>query len=428
MAVDILIKMEDTSKYYKCTGSTVVWVLRNDLVDAFVVWMLAQQYNRHQNGGKATGKISSGFFLSHIAISMGVGQATAKKRLEKALRNRFLEPSGVGCWITGHRKLLEIALDDQLRRHQNGEAPDPRILISGDTEYTGEMSNWIIPHDIEATKSLLLGKVLQQWSMIGRGYESQGSLLGLDRRTLMRRIEDANVATYHRYIVFDPRRILVKSSADLSTIHQAFFKAEDLYRSLGFYLPGRRFFHSKYITHSTLFDSGLRTQDFTHSTFTHSNFTHSTFTDSGLANSLYLAIQLSSLHLGLSNTREVPFCRGSRNWMRRAGMAELRTRDSCGLESKDSVKMASHQYITQTNGGRDGSRNRGDINNLTNIIKMNLGFAQQIIENLECSDLILKLTEAEGIRSIYSGTPCTFQESVSGVTPNLLPRETTIFP
>ena len=371
-------------KHYKCTGSVVSWALSHKFHDAFVVWLLAQQYDRSKHSGKTTGRITSPFFVDWLAKTMAVEKRTAQKRLEKALNIGFLDHLVRGYTITGHRRMVKIAMDDQARRHADGNNIDPRSFLDADREFTRTLDKWIVPTDMKATAALLSGRAMQQGTVLGRGRKRLGKLSGCHARTMIRRTEKADVIAQDRYIRLEPMKMLVDASCGPQDAIKAFVDAEAKFRKLGGNLPGRQFLHSKHI------------------------MSHC---------SSFLVIQIANSYYCKSDVKEVPARFTRHSWIRKSGLANARRPiETTGHHLRPSKP---HQYTTWKTGAFVKSRSWGDDHVPENVLHVVLQYVQDIVDNLECADLIMTKTGASGIRSVYAASPRGWKERPSGVTPSL---------
>ena len=365
---------------YKCTGSVVMWTLANKLTDAFVVWMLAQKYDRSkQVSRKPTGHISSPHFVAWLTKTMNVEPRTTYSRLEKALKHGFLLQTDRGYKITSHRKMIQVAMSDQARRHEENKGLDPSVYLSADREYTRQLSKWIDPRDLDVTAALLSGRAMQQGSILARGRKSQGNIVKCSERTMIRRTEKADVVELGRYILIDPLKILVDADCTLRDAIEAFMMAEKKYREHS-HLSTCKLLHSKFIHH--------------------------------LKRSL-LAIQIGNVYFSHSDVKEVPANRRCHQSPRKS-----RRVPSAAYASDSPVPATQDSYTTWWSGRYVGSKDQGDNHVPSNIMDMVMHQFRLIVEDPECAEIIMARTGATGLRSVAAGQPCGFVERVSGVTPS----------
>jgi len=271
---------------YKNTSSLITWVLHNNIVDAYTIWMLAQGYDRHKNG-HATGRIKSKYFIKYLANTMLVTEKTAKTRLNKAIKNEFIErPASNTYIIRSHRYMTIHAMDDQQQRHDEKQTTiSPQQMLQADREYTRKLFDWIDPKNIINTKTLLTGIVCIQGSVRNIGKITQGKLINSSRRTVQRRALDPRLNTIERHVAFDVHSMLTGADCSPSVSASAFKEAEDIYRKRNGQcsLPGRKLLHSKYIPSK---------------------------------NKSLLIIQVPNAHFSSLNIREVPANRERCKWLR----------------------------------------------------------------------------------------------------------------
>ncbi len=358
---------------YKNKASVIQWVLHNDLSDAFVVWMLAQDFDRRHHP-KPTGRISSPFFLSWLATAMDVQERTAEKRLEKAIEHGFIDRSNNSKYlITSHRKMVYVALDDQQRRFEDGNPIRPEDFASNDIEWTRELKDWIDRHSIPNTRALLSGRKMIQDGMLCRGRTRQGNLVDKSRRTMIRWSKKADIETVDRYILFDSFKMLVDASCSPQEAIDAFVKAERKYQKLGYCPTGKQRLHKKHIFSLC---------------------------------KPFLVIQIANSFYSNSDIKEVAAIREVRSWKRKA-KTNARSRDS----GQDSYTMwKDGQFI--------GSKQLGVDNIPQRAVDTACGYISKILEIAECRDIILTLTGAIDIRPVSAASPRAWKEaSARCVTP-----------
>ena len=373
--------------HYKCTGSVISWALLNKLHASFTVWMLAQQYDRQRNGGKTTGCITSPFFIDYIAKNMSVKSKTAKKYLEEALRYGFLDYLVDGYTITGHRRMVEIAMNDQARRYEdqlmdNVDDPiGPLDLLAADREYTRTFSNWISLGNMALTKALMASCVMQQGTILARGRKRQGNVLGCSSRTMIRRTQSAKITSTARYVRMSPINMLIGASCTAREAIKAMVAAEKEYRKQGYYLPGQRFLHEKYI-------------------MSHCKSA--------------LVSQVANCYSSKLDVKEVPALHTSRNWIRKSGGSFPRSHIE---QDRNASRQLPNSYTTWKNGKYVQSGNWGDAHIPENVVNSVAHYLKEIVENTECADLIMARTGAAGIRSVYAAEPRGWKDGARGVTP-----------
>jgi len=235
---------------YKCTGSVVMWTLYNRLSRGFMVWMLAQKFDRKRYK-RATGYVKDAFFLDWLTKSMSSTRKTTEKRLEEALQYGFLNECGKGKYlISSYRKMVEVAMDDQKRKYDecsnNASIPPPELLLKGDRKFTQDFLDWIDPKSVDNTINLLTGIASIQNSVNFRGKLNQGKLLNCHRNTIQRRNKKNNTKEFERFIIIDARRLLHSSDCANRRAIDIFREAERIYRRSN-YLRGRQYLHRRLI-------------------------------------------------------------------------------------------------------------------------------------------------------------------------------------
>jgi hypothetical protein len=367
--------------FYKCTGSVVQWALANKLHDAFVVWMLAQKYDRSKRESKRpSGHISSPYFVDWLTQTMKVERRTADKRLERTLKYGFLQQTDRGYKVTSHRKMIQIAMSDQERRNEenNLRNQDPSTYLAADREYTRQLSKWIVPDDMDATMALMSGRTMQQGSILARGRKTQGKIAKCSERTMIRRTKNADVVELGRYILIDPLKILVDAECTAKDAIDAFMAAEAKYRQHG-RLPTHKLLHSKHIF--------------------------------SLARS-FLAVQIGNVYFSHSDVKEVPANRLCRQWKRKS------RRMPSAASASDSSVPNRDSYTTWKSGRFVGAKNQGDNHVPENVVHMVMSQLDLIVNEPECAEIIMSRTGATGLRPVYAGQPRGFVERASGVTPS----------
>jgi len=373
--------------HYKCAGSIIYWALANKLHDAFMVWMLAQKYDRTKHRGKTTGRITSIYFIDWLSKNMSVDKKTAKKRLQRALRYGFLDYLSTGYTITSHRRMVEVAMDDQYRRHSDDQGVNPVVLLDADREFTRPFNGWVMPTSMYTTKALMSGRLMQQGTILARGRERQGNLAGCSSRTMIRRTEDADVVVQPRYIRLDPNKMLVEATCTTTDAIDAFTAAEDMYRSKGGQLPGCKFLHKKYIS------SAHRT---------------------------CLVIQIANAYCSKSDVKEVPAKHKRHSWIRKSSDPHPRRPIE---KAGDSLRQLPNSYTTWKTGAFVKSVDWGDIHVPENVLQSMMRYLQDITHDPDCAELIMLKTGATAIKSVYMAEPRGWKTRTYGVTPCLTGRE-----
>jgi hypothetical protein len=302
---------------------------------------------------------------------MGVSKKTAKKRLEKAIDSRFLCPLDNGKYaITSHRAMVDVAMDDQQRRHEDKQTGTPTNYLEADREYTMSLENWIDPKDVYNTTAKLSAIEEIQAGIIGRGRETQGELVGKTRRTMIRRTHDTGNTIIKQYVLIDAQKLLIDADCSQLDAIKAFIRAEELARKMGCEIPGRTLFHKK---HSFNFAKPL------------------------------LAIQLPNAFTNQHIIKEVPANRERCEWLRKAGLTDVRRIASDGHKQ--------HQYTTWQDSQFLNSQKMGMTNQSPgSTVARALEYFDMILEIGECFDQILSDTGASGIRNPNAGNPRVWKE------------------
>lgn len=227
-----------------------MWTLYNRLTRGFMVWMLAQKFDRKRNK-KSTGYVRDAFFFSWLSKTTGTTKKTTKKWLEEALRYGFVRECGSNKYlITSYRKMVEVAMDDQKRKHDecnnNSVIPPPELFLKNDRKFTLDLLEWIDPKSVENSINLLTGIASIQNSVSFRGKLNQSRLLGCHRNTIQRRNKKNNTKEFDRFIIIDARRLLYNPDCTNRRIIDIFKEAENIYRKSN-YLRGRQYLHRRLI-------------------------------------------------------------------------------------------------------------------------------------------------------------------------------------
>jgi hypothetical protein len=196
---------------YKCKGSVVMWVLRYKLCDAFIIWMLAQKFDRETHR-KATGYIEKNSFLKSVGINTNLKKRTQKRWLSRAVEYGFLDNcNDCNFLVRSHRKLVNIALNHISRECENDEfSIPPEVYIKSDREFTRKIDGWVDPNSLLKTKALLYGIVAIQGNNLSRGRENHSRLISMNRRTVQRLSKLADLIEVNRYMLININKLLVR--------------------------------------------------------------------------------------------------------------------------------------------------------------------------------------------------------------------------
>lgn len=373
--------------YYKCTGSVVAWALHNKLHAAFTVWMLVQRYDRQKHNGLPTGIITTPFLIDRLSKDMSVKQKTAKKYLGEALRYGFLDYLLDGYTITGHRRMIEVAMDDQSRRYEDAKFEGvnkpigPIDLLAADREYTRTFNNWIAMGNMAQTKALMASCVMQQGTILARGRKRQGNITGCCSRTMIRRTKAANITATARYVRMDPLKMLVDASCTSREAIKAMVLAEKEYIKQGYGTPGHKVLHEKYI-------------------MSHCKSA--------------LVAQVANCYTSKLDVKEVPAIHTSRRWMRKSSDSFPRRPIE---QDRNALRQAPRSYTTWKTDKFVKSGNWDDTHIPENVIGSVAHYLREIVTNQGCADLIMSHTGATNIRSVYAAEPRGWKVRVSGVIP-----------
>ena len=381
-----------------------MWTLYNKLHGAFIVWFLAQQFDRKRHG-EATGYVRDAFFFSWLKDKMGCTSRTARKRLDEALQYGFLEKSGKKRYlIRSYRKMLAIAMNNQYEQYKedNINIIPPELFLKSDRKFTSVLKDWIDPKDYKKTIALLTGIASIQNSANYRGKLNQSKLLNCHRNTLQRRQKNNNTKESERFIIIDVLRLLEKPSCSPKQIIKIIIEAESHYRRSN-YLRGRQLLHSKWVNGKS-----------------------------------YLAIQIPGVCTSTSKTmQEVPEIREVINWLTlKSGGQGHRTVSlshmSEGREGSHAPSRSDKDPVNHDVVGRKrlpllvelpvhfiSSNNLGNAELPNSVLFNYLKSFEDILNSDQCASLILKRTGATRINPIREETISTYTSPSSQRYPPL---------
>lgn len=216
----------------KVRGSVVMWTLHNQAHDAFVIWILAQDFAMARNRGKPSGRVHRKHFLNQLIKDMGCIRTTAQRRLRKAIRLGFIGEEGDGHYlIAGRNRLAEIAFNKQRSNYaEKLSSYRPDIFFSDDRCYYIKACNLIDPTDMNQTKALLYGIMAIYGSRHLLSRETHAGLLGHKRDAAIKLSKRARVSEIGTYLIIDPMSLLYQPDCTKADAVEAFRAAEQLFR------------------------------------------------------------------------------------------------------------------------------------------------------------------------------------------------------
>lgn len=218
---------------YKIRGSIIIWTLHNHAHDAFVIWILAQDFDLKQNYNKSSGRIFKKYFLNHLIKSMKCNRSTAQRRLQKAIKLRFIEEEdGKYYLISGRNHMARIAFNNQKLLYNNQLSSfNPTIFFLDDRRYDIKAINLIDPTNMNNTKALLYGLMAIYSSRYLLSRESHANILGHRRNAVIKLSKKARVNEIGTYLLIDPMFLLFQPDCNRVDAINAFRNAERFYRS-----------------------------------------------------------------------------------------------------------------------------------------------------------------------------------------------------
>lgn len=267
---------------YKCTGSVILWILNNRLHRAYMVWMMAQKYDRKCHH-VATGSIHALSFLDWISISMDCKRKKQERYIGEALQYGFLEKLGHNFLIRSYRKMVGIGMDHQKRKYdedKSGCTIPPELFLKADRKFSTDFRNFVDPKSERNTVYLLTEFATIQNSLNYRGKLNQSKILNCSRSTIQRRNRGIIAKRASRFIIIDVMRLLIAPKCSSLQAIKILKESEIIYRKSKKYLRGRQLLHQKTI-------NGKR----------------------------FLAIQLPDMYYSMSGIKETPAIRETVKWL-----------------------------------------------------------------------------------------------------------------
>lgn len=226
---------------YKVRGSLIIWTLHRHATDAFLVWILAQDFSRARNGGKPSGRFHEKHFINQLAKDMGCNIITAESRLERAIEFGFInEEINDQYLITGRNKMVEIAMKECLSDDSHDKFY--RKIFSNDIEYTVKAHNLIDPKNTQNTKINLYKIFAVHGSQYLWSRNTHAKILGNNRDAIIKLSNRADLDEVGTCLLINPMSLLRNPDCSRLEAINAFKNAESLYRQ-GDKIRGRELLH-----------------------------------------------------------------------------------------------------------------------------------------------------------------------------------------
>lgn len=217
---------------YKVRGSLVMWALHKKAHDAFLIWILAQDFARASNRGKPSGRVHGRHLVDQLIRDMKCNATTAKRRLSRAIRLGFIEEEVEGYYlITGRNRMAETALRLQsVDFDEKKSTYRPIFFFLDDREYSVRATNLVDPENLNRTKALLykIAAVYGSRHLLSR--DTHAKLIGNGRDAILKISKRAGLQEVGTYLLIDPMNILYKPTCSKLEAIEAFKSAESLYR------------------------------------------------------------------------------------------------------------------------------------------------------------------------------------------------------
>ena len=358
----------------KHRGSVVTWALHWGLEDAYLVWTLARKFSMERSrSGKATGRLSSPYFLTYLSRSMSCQKKTAKKRLREAIDTGFLvEDHEDSIIITNPRNMYKKAIDahecgyeDKLTNFRT------EFIFANDREYTIPFIGMVDINKYSRNRALMYRLLCVHGSRYLMSRHTHAKLLRCSRNTTIRLAHTALSNELQNYILLDVMSLLHKPLCGSIDAICAFQDAENIYRSGNQKARGRKILHCKTVK----LDKTFKT---------------------------FLTIQLPNSYTSNYVVREVCLGRG-RSWFSGS--------DRSGCESDDDYTPAKK---TMSDGGRAlcSSKDLGNVAVPDSIVQRYMGILANILDVDECRSHILNATGAQNIRPVGVLSPSVWRSKV----------------
>lgn len=224
--------MKCLDQVHKVRGSIIMWTLHNKACDAFVIWILARNFDITRNHGKSSGILHKKYFLNYLIKNMKCTKITAQHRLNKAISLGFIEEEGSKYYfITGRNRIAKIAFNKQKDAYDNKVSYyRPTIFFLDDIRYTIKTKDLIDPTDINKTKSLLYGIMAVYGSRHLLSRETHAGILGHSRNTIIKLSKKSGINEIGTYLLINPISLLFQPNCTRSDAIEAFRMAEKLFR------------------------------------------------------------------------------------------------------------------------------------------------------------------------------------------------------
>ena len=367
---------------YKIRSSVIIWSLHHNLHDAFVVWLLAHNYDRYKNRNRAPqGFINFDYFRHLLKKQMNCSKVTVRKRLKKAISFGFLTQEGR---VISPKRMVRIALE----QNEHNLVVTNDYLLKNDVEFTRELFGFVSPTDMKQTKSKLIGILAIQGNISNRGVYGLSQILNCSERQVIRSLQSTDLVVIKRFVLFDVLAMLVDRRCSRYEGIKAFIKAEKIYR------------HSKGMSSSLLYPKTCDSN-----TFLSARLSNSYFSTLDLQTRLAPRKQINCVQVSGHSDLE-PTESGSDHSSKFGGDAKGVSAGSCF----DSPIVIGFE-TTDLHAALAGSEAYGDTDKL---LRGSLAYYSQYLEGIteatECHSLLEKETGAVRILPVQAAAPFVYRE------------------
>jgi len=224
-------------RHIRIRGSVITWALHSELHDAFLIWVLAQDFNatpsNSNDGYHLTNRIKAKkAFLRYLVQTMDCTITTAKKRLNRAIKHRFLGDDGDSYLLIGHERLVDIAFRQQTMAYDSKRSfCDPSLFFEDDRRYTIEAGKLVDPTNLWNTKAFLYGIMAVYGSRYLWCRDTHAKIMRVNRRHTIRLTKKANIRSDEQHLCIDPMSLLHNPKCGRIEAIEAVQQAENLYRT-----------------------------------------------------------------------------------------------------------------------------------------------------------------------------------------------------
>ena len=371
---------------YKVRGSLIMWTLHNQAQDAFLVWILAQDFARARNHGRPSGRVHKKHFLDQLIKDMGCIRITAQNRIKRSIKFGFIGEDVDNYYlITGRNNIVKTTIRKQRRNFEEKTSDfNLPIFFSDDRRYDVKAKNLVDPLNLNKTKALLYGIMAVYCSRQLLSRDTHAKILGNKRDAIIKLSKKAGIKEKGTYLLIDPISLLYQPDCTRVDAVIAFRKAEQIYRyGSERRVRGREVLQRRRVRENT-----------------------------------YLVVQLPNTYTSTNIEKEVPIRYES--FMALLGPGEGAGRSLTPDRAQKPRPMrhttpasASGKCMDSYGGrkeqspeGREEFLNSwelaGEISLPDSVTNRYLATLRDILETEECRDVILSATSAQNIRSISS--------------------------